>query len=106
MQRCCKASNLAAWICMAHKPEPISMSSFWPMALTKVSSFSIFAIMVLDVNFINPYETAGFLFFNDKEDAKKTANSVVKLKGCLIDVHVDINNLSPFPRDHQIQIKL
>ena len=70
------------------------------------SSFSNFAIMVLDVNFINPYETAGFLFFNDKEDAKKTANSVVKLKGCLIDVHVDINNLPPFPRDHQIQIKL
>ena len=70
------------------------------------SSFSNFAIMVLDVNFINPYETAGFLFFNDKKDAKKTANSVVKLKGCLIDVHVDINNLPPFPRDHQIQIKL
>ena len=70
------------------------------------SSFSNFAIMVLDVNFINPYETAGFLFFNDKEDAKKTANSVVKLKGCLIDVHVDINNLPPFPRDHQTQIKL
>ena len=62
--------------------------------------------MVLDVNFINPYETAGFLFFNDKEDAKKTANSVVKLKGCLIDVHVDINNLPPFPSDHQILIVL
>ena len=30
------------------------------------SSFSNFAIMVLDVNFINPYETAGFLFFNGK----------------------------------------
>ena len=77
--------------------------------LTKVdmpSSFSNFAIMVLDVNFINPYETAGFLFFNDEEDSKKTDNNVVKVKGCLIDVHVDINNLSPFPRDHQIQIKL
>ena len=70
------------------------------------SSFSNLCVEVLDVNFINHYKTSGFLFFNDKEDAKKTANSVVKLKGCLIDVHVDINNLSPFPRDHQIQIKL
>ena len=70
------------------------------------SSFSNLCVEVLDVNFINHYKTSGFLFFNDKEDAKKTANSVVKLKGCLIDVHVDINNLPPFPRDHQIQIKL
>ena len=30
--------------------------------------------MVLDVNFINPYKTAGFPFFNDK----KADNSVVK----------------------------
>ena len=43
------------------------------------SSFSNFAIMVLDVNFINPYKTAGFLFFDDKDDAKKTDNSVVKV---------------------------
>ena len=62
--------------------------------------------MVLDVNFINPYKTAGFLFFDDKDDAKKTDNSVVKVKGCLIDVHVDINNLPPFPSDHQILIVL
>ena len=61
------------------------------------SSFSNFAIMVLDVNFINPYKTADFLFFNDKEDAKKTDNNVVKVKGCLIHVHEDINNLPPFP---------
>ena len=70
------------------------------------SSFSNLCVEVLDVNFINHYKTSGFLFFNDKEDAKKTANSVVKLKGCLIDVHVDINNLPPFSRNHQIQIKL
>ena len=62
--------------------------------------------MVLDVNFINPYKTAGFLFFDDKDDAKKTDNSVVKVKGCLIYVHVDINNLPPFPSDHQILIVL
>ena len=68
------------------------------------SSFSNFAIMVLDVNFINPYKTAGFLFFDDKDDAKKTDNSVVKVKGCLVDVHVDINNLPVFPSDHQILI--
>ena len=40
--------------------------------LTKEDMFSIFsnlAIMVLDVNFTNPYKTAGFLFFDDKEDA-------------------------------------
>ena len=60
--------------------------------------------MVLDVNFINPYKTAGFLFFDDKDDAKKTDNSVVKVKGCLVDVHVDINNLPVFPSDHQILI--
>ena len=63
------------------------------------SSFSNFAITVLDVNFINPFKTAGFLFFNDKEDAKKIDNSVVKVKGCLIYLHVDINNLPPFPSD-------
>ena len=60
--------------------------------------FSIFpnlAIMVLDVNFTNPYKTADFFFFDDKEDAKKTNNNVVK--GCLIHAHEDINNLSPFP---------
>lgn len=62
--------------------------------------------MVLDVNFINPYKTAGFLFFDDKDDAKKTDNSVVKVKGCLVDVHVDINNLPVFPSDHQILIVL
>ena len=64
------------------------------------SSFSNLAIMALDVNFTNPYKTAG------KEDAKKTDNSVVKVKGCLIYVHVDINNLPPFPSDQQILIVL
>ena len=53
--------------------------------------------MVLDVNFNNPYKTADFLFFDDKVDAKKTDNNVVKVKGCLIHVHEDINNLPPFP---------
>ena len=48
--------------------------------------------------------SAGFLFFDDKEDAKKIGINVVKVKGCLIDVHVDINNLPPFPSDHQILI--
>ena len=42
----------------------------------------------------------------NKEDAKKTDNSVVKVKGCLIDVHVDINNLPPFLSEHQILIVL
>ena len=51
--------------------------------------------MVLDVNFTNPYKTADFLFFDDKEDAKKTNNNVVK--GCLIHAHEDINNLPPSP---------
>ena len=58
-------------------------------------TFTILAIVVLDVNFTNPYKTADFLFFDDKEDAKKTNNNVVK--GCLIHAHEDINNLSPFP---------
>ena len=53
--------------------------------------------MVLDVNFNNPYKTADFLFFDDKVDAKKTDNNVVKVKGCLIHVHEDINSLPPFP---------
>ena len=61
--------------------------------------------MVLDVNFINPYKTAGFLFFNDKEDAKKTDNSVVEVNGCLLHAHVDISSLPPFPSDHQILIE-
>ena len=34
---------------------------------------------------------------DDREDAKKTDNNVVKGKGCLIHVHEDINNLPPFP---------
>ena len=53
--------------------------------------------MVLDVNFNNPYKTADFHFFNDKEYAKKTDNNVVKVKGCLIHVHEDIKDLPPFP---------
>ena len=42
-----------------------------------------------------PYKTAGFLFFIllHKEDAKKTDDSVMKVRGCIIDVHEDINNL-------------
>ena len=52
--------------------------------------------MVLDFNFNNPYKTADFLF-DDREDAKKTDNNVVKGKGCLIHVHEDINNLPPYP---------
>ena len=56
--------------------------------------FSNLAIMVLDTNFTNPYKTAGFLFFNG--DAKKNDNNVVKVEGCLIQAHVDINSLPPF----------
>ena len=48
------------------------------------SSFSSLAIMVLVFNFSNPYKTAGFLSFLKKEDAKKTDNSLVEVKGCLI----------------------
>ena len=47
-----------------------------------------------------------WLPLHGKEDAKKTDNSVVKVKGCLIDAHVDINNLPPFPSDYQILIVL
>ena len=50
--------------------------------LTKEDMFSIFpnlAIMVLDVNFTNPNKTAGFLFLDDNEDAKKNDNNVVKV---------------------------
>ena len=68
--------------------------------LTKEDMLSIFsnlAIMVLDVNFINPTETANFLFFDDREDAKKTDNNVVKGKGCLIHVHEDIDKCPPSP---------
>ena len=68
--------------------------------LTKEDMLSIFsnlAIMVLDVNFINHAKTANFLFFDEREDVKKTDNNVVKGKGCLIHVHEDINNLPPFP---------
>ena len=72
--------------------------------LTKEDMLSIFsnlAIMVLDVNFINPTETANFLFFDDREDAKKTDNNVVKGKGCLIHVHEDINKCPPSPADEE-----
>ena len=53
--------------------------------------------MVLDANFKNPYKTADIFFLDDKVDAKKTDNNVVRGKGCLIHVHEDINNLPPFP---------
>ena len=69
------------------------------------SSFSSLNIRVLDVHFINPYKTAGFILFNDKEDSKKADNSVVEVKGCLLHALVDINNLPPFPSDHQILIE-
>ena len=55
------------------------------------------AVMVLDVNFTNPYKSADFLFFDDREDAKKTDNNVVKGKGCLIHVHEDIDKCPPSP---------
>ena len=61
------------------------------------SSFSNLAIMVLIVNFSNPYKTSGFLFFDKKEDAKKTDNSFAEVKGCLNHAHEDINNMPPFP---------
>ena len=58
------------------------------------SIFSNLAIMVLDANFTNPNKKAGFLFFN--ENSKKNDNNVVKVEGCLIQAHVDINSLPPF----------
>ena len=76
----------------------------WVLTKEDISS-SFSSVNILDVNIINPYKTAGFLFFNDKEDAKKTDNSVVEVKGCLIHAHVDLNNLPPFPSDHQILIE-
>ena len=51
--------------------------------LTKEDMLSIFsnlAIMVLDVNFINHAKTDNFLFFDDREDVKKTDNNVVRGK--------------------------
>ena len=76
----------------------------WVLTKEDISS-SFSSVNVLDVNFINPYKTAGFLFFNDQEDAKKTDNNVVEVKGCLIHAHVDLNTLPPFPSDHQILIR-
>ena len=49
--------------------------------------FSNLAIMVMDVNFNNPYKTACFFFFNIGEGTKKTDNKVVKVKDCLIHAH-------------------
>ena len=40
----------------------------------------------LAVIFTNPYKTAGFLFFDGKEDAKKT--DVVKVRSCLIIINL------------------
>ena len=54
----------------------------------RTSIFPNLAIMVLDVNFTNPYKTAGFLFFDDNEDAKKNDNNVVKVKSCLIIINL------------------
>merc|ERR1719430_2241606 len=96
-----------------HTPDPklrlrftVQSGEAWVLTKEDISSsFSGLRVKVLDVNFINPYKTAGFLSFNAKEDAKKNDNSVVEVKGCLIHAHVDINNLPPFPSDHQILIE-
>ena len=58
--------------------------------------FSHLAIMVLDVNFINPYKTAGFPFFNDK----KADNSVVKRSAASSTSMwtSTFNNLRPLPK--------
>ena len=45
------------------------------------------AISGLDVNFNKPYKTAGCLFFNIEQGAKKTDNNVAKVRDCLIHVH-------------------
>ena len=60
------------------------------------SSFSSLAIMVLVVNFSNPYKTAGFLSFIKKGDAKMLSTVWWRLMSCLIHAHEDINNLPPF----------
>ena len=44
--------------------------------------------MVLDVNSTNPYKTAGFLFFDDNEDAKKNDQNEVKVNSCLIIINL------------------
>ena len=78
---------------------------------TKEDMFPIFsnlAIIVLDVNFINPYKTADFLSFIDKEEAKKTDNSLVEAKGCLIQAHIrehqQLAYLSAGASNHKILI--
>ena len=65
------------------EPSPSSPSWFW----TSTSTTPM-------------YKTADFLFFDDREDVKKTDNNVVKGKGCLIHVHED--NLPPFPLQVQV----
>ena len=64
------------------------------------SNFSNIAISGVDVNFNNPKKTAGCLFFNIEKGAKKTDNNVAKVRDCLIDVHLEINNLPACVRSH------
>ena len=45
------------------------------------------------------------LLFDDKDVAKSIDNMVVEVKGCLVHLHVSLNDLLPFPTDHQILIK-
>ena len=64
-------------------------------------------IMVV-ANFINPYKTADFLSFIDKEEAKKTDNSLVEAKGYLIQAHIrehqQLAYLSAGASNHKILI--
>ena len=102
------ATNQNMHIWMKYKTD---FKKYWKSEVAKYKSISIeikqperadlvdcvLAIMVLDVNFNNPWKAADFLFFDEKVDAKKIDNNVVKVKGCLIHVHEDINSLPPFP---------
>ena len=45
------------------------------------------------------------LLFDDKDVAKSIDNIVAEVKGCLVHLHVSLNDLLPFPSDHQILIK-
>ena len=45
------------------------------------------------------------LLFDNKDVAKSIDNIVAEVKGCLVHLHVSLNDLLPFPTDHQILIK-
>ena len=51
------------------------------------------------------YKTSGLITFSSVAEARRSRNMVVEVAGCLIHIHLDSFDLSPFPSRHQVLVE-